>query len=120
MMVTDSVMDVHQVYQDNKSTLAMVPTGGGKPRTKYMKVREEFVKERLETWEVVLEYISTKQMLADLMTKPLGGELYHTLTHRRLGGHQYACLNNRGAKGEQVSCVSELASVSSLVPVLAD
>jgi hypothetical protein len=67
-----------------------------------------------------LEYINTKQMLADLMTKPLGGELYHTLMHRLLGGHRYACLNNRGAKGKQVSCVSELASVDSVEPILAD
>jgi len=118
MMGMDFVTDVHLIYQDNKSTLAMVSMGGGKPRTKYMKVREEFVKERLKTWEVELEYISTKQMLADLMTKPLGGELYHTLTHRLLRGHRYACLNNRGAKGKQASCVNELASVGSVVPIL--
>jgi hypothetical protein len=120
MMDTDFVTDVHLIYQDNKSTLTMVTTGGGKPRTKYMKVREEFVKEHLKTWEVELEYISTKQMLVDLMTKPLGGELYHALTHRLLGGHRYACLNNRGVKGKRVSCVSESASVVSVVPILAD
>ena len=78
MMGKDFVTDVHLIYQDNKSTLAMVTTCGGKPRTKYMKVREEFVKECLKTWEVGLEYISTKQMMADLMTKPLGGALPYT------------------------------------------
>jgi hypothetical protein len=120
MMDTHFVTDIHLIYQDNKSTLTMVTTGGGKPRTKYMKVREEFVKERLKTWEVELEYINTKQMLADLMMKPLGGELYHALTHRLLGGHRYACLNNRGAKGKRVSCVSKSASVVSVMPILAD
>jgi hypothetical protein len=79
MGAADFITDVHLVYQNNKSTLAMVTTGGGKPRTKYMKVRKEYAKEHLKTWEVVLECISTKQMLADLLTKPLGGELYRTM-----------------------------------------
>ncbi len=43
MMDTNFATDVHLIYQDNKSTLTMVTTGGGKPRTKYMKDREEFV-----------------------------------------------------------------------------
>jgi hypothetical protein len=30
----DFVTDVHLVYQDNKSTLAIVTSGGGKPRSK--------------------------------------------------------------------------------------
>jgi hypothetical protein len=113
---TDFVTNVHLVYQDNKSTLAMVMTGGGKPRTKYMKVREEFVKERLKTWKVALQYVST----ADLLTKPLGGELYHSPTQKLLGGHRYECLNNRGAKGKRDFCVKESASVEYVVPALAE
>jgi hypothetical protein len=108
------------VYQDNKSTLAMVTAGGGKPRTKYMKVREECIKERLKTWEVALQYVSTKQMLADLLTKPLGGELYHNLTHKLLGGHQYECLNNRGAKGVRDFYEKHSASVKNVAPALAE
>jgi len=38
--------NVHLVYQDNKPTITIVTTGGGKARTKYMKVREEYVKEQ--------------------------------------------------------------------------
>ena len=100
--------------------MTLVTTGGGKPRTKYMKVHEEYIKERLKTWEVVLEYISIKNMLVDLLTKPLGGELYHSLRQKLLGGHCYECLNNRGAKGKSVSNIRNLASVESLVPALAD
>jgi len=72
-----------------------------------------------ENMEVMLEYISTKQMLADLLTKPLGGELYHTMMQRLLGGHRYECLNNRGAKGKQDFCMKDSASIESKVPVLA-
>ena len=98
LMEEDFVKDIHLIHQDNKSTMTMVISGGGKPRTKYMQVREEYVKERLQSGEVVLRYVNTKEMLADLLTKPLGGELYHSLTQKLLGGHRYECSNNRGAK----------------------
>jgi hypothetical protein len=111
----DLVTDVHLIHQDNKSTITVVTTGVGKPRTKYMQVREEYVKERLKTGEVVIKHVNTKGMLADLLTKPLGGELYHTLTQRILGGHHYKCLSNRGAKekltGAAKVYVRDLASV---------
>jgi len=37
------------------------------------------------------------KMLADMLTKPLGGECFHTMAHAILGNHRFACLN-RGAK----------------------
>jgi hypothetical protein len=48
--------DVHLVYQDNKPIITIVTKGGGQPRTKYMKVREEYVRERLGTKELEIEY----------------------------------------------------------------
>jgi hypothetical protein len=41
--------NVHLVYQDNKPTMTIVTKSGGQPRTKYMKVREKYVMERLGT-----------------------------------------------------------------------
>jgi hypothetical protein len=37
----DIVTNVHLVYQDNQSTIALVKNGAGKSRSKYMKVRQE-------------------------------------------------------------------------------
>jgi hypothetical protein len=48
--------DVHLVYQDNKPTITIVTKGGRQPTTKYMKVREEYVRERLGTKELEIEY----------------------------------------------------------------
>jgi len=45
-----------------------------------MKVRQAFVKERVDCGDVNVEYLSTKQMLADAMTKPLQGELFRVMT----------------------------------------
>jgi hypothetical protein len=41
------VTNVDLVYQDNQNTIAMVKSIGGKPRSKHIKVRQEYVKERL-------------------------------------------------------------------------
>jgi hypothetical protein len=62
------VTSVHLVYQDNTSTIALVKNGGGKPRSKYMKVRQEYMKERVGTGELDIKYIKTSQMLADILT----------------------------------------------------
>ena len=94
LMDDDLVTNVHHVYQDNTSTIVIVTTGGSKPRSKYMKVREEYIKERVRTGELDISHVKTKDMLADVLTKPLGGELFHNIVKRILGMH----LNNRGAK----------------------
>jgi hypothetical protein len=41
MMKEDLVTNVHLVLQDNTSTITLVTKGGGKPRSNYMKVRQE-------------------------------------------------------------------------------
>jgi len=92
--------NVHLVYQDNKPTITIVTTGGGKARTKYMKVREEYVKERLGTKELEIEYFRTHLMLADVLTKPLIGEDFHSLVRLLLGRNNFQAsyASNRGAK----------------------
>jgi len=75
MIDEDVITNVHLIYQDNHSTTVLVTkkdTRQEKPRTKYMKVRQEFVRERLATGEVEVRYIKTSLMLADFFTKALG------------------------------------------------
>jgi hypothetical protein len=88
------------VYQDNQPTITIVTTGGGQARTKYMRVRGEYVKERLEAREFEVEYIKTNEMVADVLTKPLSGEGFHALVRRLLGRTRFQTshTSNRGAK----------------------
>jgi len=96
LMDDDFVMNVHLVYQDNQSMIALVKRStSSKPRSKYLKVRQEYVKEHLE-----IEYMKTGKMLADLLTKPISREHFHTIAHAVSGNHRYACSSNRGAKNE--------------------
>jgi len=71
---------VPRLKQDNTSTITLVTRGGGQYRTKYLKVRQAFMKERIDDDDVAVDYLPTKQMLADMLTKPLQGELFRCMT----------------------------------------
>jgi hypothetical protein len=72
--------DVPVVHQDNTSTITLVTKGGGQYRTKYMRVRQGFVKERHDAGEIQVKYLETGRMLADNLTKPLQGAVFQYLT----------------------------------------
>jgi len=99
-----SLMDVELIdtpfvlYQDNKSTITLVESGGGKHRTKYMRVRQAYVMERLGTHELSIAYAHTSKMIADILTKPLQGEQFHRFAQAALG--KLYAVSNRGAKGK--------------------
>ncbi|XP_062539030.1 uncharacterized protein LOC134207326 [Armigeres subalbatus] len=58
--------------EDNQSCLAFVRSERSNRRSKHIDTRERFIQELCDRKEVALEYCSTDEMLADLLTKPLG------------------------------------------------
>jgi len=89
-------MKTPMLCQDNMSTISMVTKGGGKWRSKYMKVRKESVLERVRQGDFRVEYVPTESMIADVLTKPLGGSLFARMTKMIRGGAE-ACKVGRGA-----------------------
>ena len=75
------------LYQDNMSTISLVTAGGGKFRTKHMRVRREVVKEYVTNGDVRVVYRPTGQMLADSLTKPLQGTLLRGMTQGIVCNH---------------------------------
>jgi hypothetical protein len=77
--------------QDNKSTMILLNKGmSTSERTRHIAIRFFFVKDRIETKEVVLEYLPTTEMIADVMTKPLQRELFRKMRSLLLGWDSYA------------------------------
>jgi hypothetical protein len=65
------------VYQDNKSAIHLMNEGTSvSNKAKHMKVRYFYVKEKVDDKILHLQYKSTKEMVADLLTKPLFGEQF--------------------------------------------
>ena len=52
---------------------AGVPTSD---RTRHIAIRFFFIKDRVDAGEVDITYVPTKDMQADILTKPLQGELF--------------------------------------------
>jgi hypothetical protein len=68
------------VFQDNQSTIQIAAGGPGqKGRTKHMDIRYFYVSERLQNKDIVLQYQPTADMVADILTKPLGGAHFSRL-----------------------------------------
>jgi hypothetical protein len=75
-----------KIFQDNKSTITLITNENStSPRTQHIAVRFFFVKDRMDKKEIVLDYISTNDMLADVLTKPLQGSLFKRLRDLLLG-----------------------------------
>ena len=77
--------EVPKVFQDNTSTITLVTKGGGQYRSKYMRVRREFVYERAAAGEINVVYMPTERMLADMLTKALQGRVFRYLARRTTG-----------------------------------
>ena len=68
------------VYQDNTSCMSLVKNGkSNSERTRHIATRFYFVKDRVDSKEIRLEYLQTHNMIADILTKPLQGELFFKL-----------------------------------------
>ena len=67
------------LYQDNQGTIALCERGGAGHRTKHVKIRNFWVKERIDDGDIVVEYMPTESMLADVLTKPLQGAQFAKL-----------------------------------------
>lgn len=73
------------IYQDNKSTIAMIENGKStSDRTRHINVRYYFIKDRIDSGEIKLEYIPTEEMAADTLTKPLVGTKFKELKAKLL------------------------------------
>jgi hypothetical protein len=73
------------LYQDNLSTIKMINNGqSSSMRTKHINIRYFFITDRVKTGEVIVKHLGTKQMIADIMTKPLPGPQFKELRRKLL------------------------------------
>lgn len=60
------------IYQDNQSTIKMsTQETYNFKRSKHLLVRENYVRERIMTGDIEIRYMPTRDMLADILTKPV-------------------------------------------------
>lgn len=71
--------DAVKIYEDNQGSIALAKNPEFHKRTKHIDIRYHFVREKVEDSQVILEYCPTQDMIADIMTKPIGAAQFDTL-----------------------------------------
>ena len=67
------------IKEDNQGTIALLRNPKYHPRMEHIDIKYHFICDKVEKKALVLEYCPTKQMLADLLTKPLVKTLFQHL-----------------------------------------
>jgi hypothetical protein len=60
------------ILADNQGSIKLAENDSTSKRTKHIEIRYHFTKNAIMDGEIVLEYCSTTEMVADMMTKQLG------------------------------------------------
>jgi hypothetical protein len=69
-----------KVFQDNQSVLALIENGRStSKRTRHIDIRYFWAKEQVEVEEIILQYLPTDRMVADILTKPKQGDSFRKL-----------------------------------------
>ena len=65
------------LYQGNQSTMRLLKNGkSSSDATKHINIRYFWLKDRVDAKDVLVEYMPTRNMPADLFIKPLPGDLF--------------------------------------------
>ena len=62
------------IKEDNQSAIQLVNNGkSNSSRTRHIAVRYYFISDRIKSGEIVVQYLETSEMIADILTKPMVG-----------------------------------------------
>jgi hypothetical protein len=67
----DQVLDSTVIYCDNQSCVKLSENPVFHDRSKHIEIKYYFLRDKVQRGEVVLQYISTDEQTADILTKPL-------------------------------------------------
>jgi hypothetical protein len=71
--------DATEMFEDNQGCIGMAKNPVNHERTKYIDIKYHFVRELLERGIVKLTYLSTEDMIADVMTKAMPRDRHQRL-----------------------------------------
>jgi hypothetical protein len=67
------------IIGDNQGSLKLVQNSVFHSHTKHVDVQHHFIREKMESSQVTLAYVSTRDQLADILNKPLGKVTFERL-----------------------------------------
>mmetsp|Transcript_19967 Transcript_19967/g.33422 ORF Transcript_19967/g.33422 Transcript_19967/m.33422 type:complete len:532 (-) Transcript_19967:698-2293(-) len=74
-----------KLFQDNQSAILVVTQTGRQKQTKHLLTKIGFVRDLVTSGAVIVEYLSTLKMIADMLTKPLQGPQFRAHRNTMMG-----------------------------------
>jgi len=79
-------MEIPTIYQDNTSVISIVENNkNDKLRTKHLRARTGVIREAVVNKDFKLSYCPTKNMVADMLTKPLPASVFYKFAFAIMG-----------------------------------
>ena len=72
-------IDTPVLQCDNRAAIAISNHDIHHDRTKHIDIRHHFIREEVKQKRLVIEWIGTKEQIADIMTKPLSAPIFEKL-----------------------------------------
>ena len=73
------MLDHIPIHCDNTSAINLSKNHIQHSRTKHIEIRHHLLRDRIQKGDCVLEFVETKNQLADIFTKPLPKESFFTI-----------------------------------------
>ena len=74
------------IYQDSTCSIAMLKQGTGSfKRAKHIKVRFFWLKDLIDSGDIILKYCKSEELVADILTKPVTGSKFGYLLKKLIG-----------------------------------
>jgi hypothetical protein len=67
------------IYEDNTGCIALSKNPTSYKRTKHIDIKYHYIREQVQSKQLVLQYISSNNQLADILTKALGRTQFERL-----------------------------------------
>ena len=80
--VTQPLKSPIQLYSDNQSAITITYGNQQHTRTKHFNIRLYFLRDTIENSQIMIQYLLTNQMLADILTKGLPGPKVKSLVDK--------------------------------------
>jgi hypothetical protein len=69
--IKPNTQSILTLYGDNQGSLAIALNLKNRVRTRYIEVHHYYIRDKVEDGTIRLDYLNTKDMLADMLIKPL-------------------------------------------------